>query len=101
MYEVPETDIPAKYSGNNRSGCCCVAFLDAMNGFAGLGEDVRVLGWWEHAVEIGFVEAFADLEYGLGGSGRCEGELVWCYSDDRTVLLVQGDVMLFGLAGPC
>ena len=48
-----------------------IAFLNAVDGLALLSEDIGVLGWWEDAVEVGLVEAFADLEDGLcGGGGR-------------------------------
>ena len=86
--------------GGKGVGGCCIAFLYCMDVFAGLGEDVRVLRGREDRVEAGFVEAFADLEDGLGGGRSGEGELVGSGAYYGAVLLVQGDVVLLGLASP-
>lgn len=86
--------------GVHRIGRHSIAFLDAVNGFTLFGEDVRVLGRREDTVEVGLVEAFADLEDGERGGGRGEGDLVRCCSNNRTIAFVEIDLMLFILACP-
>jgi hypothetical protein len=49
-----------------RSGS--ITFLDAVDMFAGFGEDVWIFGGREDSVEVCLVKAFADLENGVGSS---------------------------------
>ena len=86
--------------GGHGIRCRGVAFLDAVDVLAGFSEDVGILRWREDAIKVGFVEAFTDLEDGVGCCRRCERQFIWSYTDNRAVLAMEVDVVLFVLAGP-
>ena len=86
--------------GGHGIRCGGVAFLDAVDVLAGFGEDVGVLRWGKDAIEIGFVKAFTNLEDGVGGCGRCKRQFIRGNADDRPVLTMELDIVLFVLASP-
>ena len=85
---------------NHGIGSSSISLLDAVDMFAGFGEDVWVLWGREDTVEVGLVETFANLEDCVGGGRGSKGKLVRGCADNGTIFAVKVDVVLLILACP-